>query len=189
MSNISWRFYFVAGRQWSIMIQWYSSRWSSYFHNLSHTLSEQKWRKPASEADSALAAKSSNPNQMNRCSYFVSALRRTRWNKGKKYLSINKEDKSRRWQTFLVPYLQWLGPEQITRETHDTSCSSSHDSKRRHMGSPHYVPEAIKNGQEPRLKRILEHVLKLVDQLNWKIQEQTKIRHLHSAIHNNVGIS
>jgi len=38
---------------------------------------------------------------------------------------------------FLIPYLQWLGP------------------------------EAIKNGQEPRLKCILEHVLKLVDQLNW----------------------
>ena len=44
------------------------------------------------------------------------------------------------------------------------------------MGLSHYVPEAIKNGQEPRLKRILEHVMKLVDQLNCKIQEQTKIR-------------
>jgi len=32
------------------------------------------------------------------------------------------------------------------------------------MESPDYVPEAIKNGQEPRLKRIPEHVLKLVDQ-------------------------
>jgi hypothetical protein len=90
------------------------------FHNLSHTQSKQKLRKAASEADNALATESSNPNQINRCSYFVSALSRTKWNKGNQYLSI-KEDTSRRWQTFLIPYLQWLGPEQITTEMHDIS--------------------------------------------------------------------
>lgn len=38
----------------------------------SHTLSEQKLRKPASEADNALAAESSNPNQINRTNALIS---------------------------------------------------------------------------------------------------------------------